>query len=504
MDPAGPLLEISNLTKDFPGVRALDDVSLAVHRGEVMALLGENGAGKSTLVKILVGALNRDSGSIRIDGVEAPNHYSPLDARHLGIAEIYQELSLLPGLTVAENIYLTKEPLRSKGLRIIDFPLMRKQARERLSELRADHISVDAKVGSLSLPEQQMVEIAKALASDCRVIIMDEPTTALTWSETERLFAVISALKQQHVTIVYISHRLDEIFLVADNVTILRDGRVVGSLHTADSDMGQIITLMTGRAMSDLFARPEEAGSGHGQVLLTVASVGDDERVHDVSFDLYENEVLGIAGLVGAGRTELARMIFGADDRKNGEILIGGKRARISSPSQALRHGIGYLSEDRKEEGLNLGLPIDQNIVLTDLGKVSRYGVVSGSRVRRAAGGLIDRLRIKGKASSLASSLSGGNQQKVVISKWLHAGCRVLIFDEPTRGIDVGTKSEVHAIIREFARDGRGAIVISSEVEDLLAVCDRVLVMSKGRVVKTLPAQEISKDTILRYVTQVQ
>jgi ribose transport system ATP-binding protein len=333
---------------------------------------------------------------------------------------------------------------------------------------------------------------------------MDEPTTALTWSETEQLFSVIDALKGQHVTIIYISHRLDEVFRVADRATVLRDGAVVGTVRTADTEMGQIITMMTGRTLEDLVARPSVSLMEHGRELLAVEAVGDGERVRDVSFTLHEGEVLGIAGLVGAGRTELARMIFGADDRKSGVLRIGGEEIGVRSPAQALGHGIGYLSENRKEEGLNLGLPIDQNIVLTDLDKVSRRGVILGGRMREVAQALIELLSIKGKAGSEAGSLSGGNQQKVVISKWLHAGCRVLIFDEPTRGIDVAAKAEVHAIIRDFAREGRGAIVISSEVEDLLAVCDRVLVMSKGQVTASLAAEEVSKDAIVRQVTNVE
>lgn len=497
------LLEIEHVTKNYPGVRALDDVSLSVGRGEVMALLGENGAGKSTLVKILGGAEHRDGGAIYIDGREVPARYDPLEARHLGIAEIYQELSLLPSLTVAENIYLTKEPLRSRSLHVIDYSTMRRRSREQLAVLKADHIDVNARVENLSLPEQQMVEIAKALASDCRVLIMDEPTTALTWSETEQLFSVIDALKGQHVTIIYISHRLDEVFRVADRATVLRDGAVVGTVKTADTQMGEIITMMTGRTMEDLAARPDDALVAHDRPLLEVDAVGDGERVQDVSFTLHEDEILGIAGLVGAGRTELARMIFGADERKTGVLRMDGREITIRSPAQALGRGIGYLSENRKEEGLNLGLPIDQNIVLTDLDKVSRHGIILRGRMREVAQTLIDLLSIKGKAGNEASSLSGGNQQKVVISKWLHAGCRVLIFDEPTRGIDVAAKAEVHAIIRDFAREGRGAIVISSEVEDLLAVCDRVLVMAKGRLTASLAAEEVSKDVIVRQVTNV-
>ena len=498
------LLEIEHVTKDYPGVRALDDVSLSVQRGEVMALLGENGAGKSTLMKILGGAEYRDEGVIRIEGKEAPERYDPLEARHLGIAEIYQELSLLPSLTVAENIYLTKEPLRARRARVIDYPRMREQSREQLAVLHADHIDVNARVETLSMPEQQMVEIAKALASNCRVLVMDEPTTALTWSETEQLFSVIDALRGQDVTIIYISHRLDEVFRVADRATVLRDGAVVGTVRTADTEMGDIITMMTGRTMEDVAARPDDILESHEQELLVVEEMRDDYRVHGVSLTLHENEVLGIAGLVGAGRTELARMLFGANPRRGGTVRISGQEVDLGSPAEAMSHGLGYLSVNRKEEGLNLGLPIDLNIVLTDLGKVSQRGVISRKWMRLAADELIELLRIKGRAPDEASSLSGGNQQKVVIAKWLHAGCRVLIFDEPTRGIDVAAKAEVHSIIRDFAREGRGAIVISSEVEDLLAACDRVLIMSKGRITARLAPEEVTKDAIVRQVTNVE
>jgi ribose transport system ATP-binding protein len=498
------LLEFEHVTKDYPGVRALNDVSLSVERGEVMALLGENGAGKSTLMKILGGAEHRDSGVIRIGGHEAPQQYDPLEARRLGIAEIYQELSLLPNLTVAENIFLTKEPLRAKRARVIDFPRMRDESRRQLAVLRAEHIDVNAKVTTLSMPEQQMVEIAKALASDCRVLVMDEPTTALTWSETEQLFSVIDALKGKHVTIIYISHRLDEVFRVADRATVLRDGAVVGTVRTEDVEMGDIITMMTGRTMADVAARPTDLLTAPDQELLVVEDMRDDDRVHGVSFTLHENEVLGIAGLVGAGRTELARMIFGANARTGGAVRISGKEIACSSPGEAMSRGIGYLSENRKEEGLNLGLPIDLNIVLTDLDKVSTRGVISRRGMRAAAEELIGLLRIKGRAPDEASSLSGGNQQKVVIAKWLHAGCRVLIFDEPTRGIDVAAKAEVHSMIRDFARDGRGAVVISSEVEDLLACCDRVLIMSRGRITGGLAPEAVTKDAIVRQVTNVE
>ena len=381
---------------------------------------------------------------------------------------------------------------------------MREESRRQLAVLHAEHIDVNAKVETLSMPEKQMVEIAKALASDCRVLVMDEPTTALTWSETEQLFSVIDALRGKDVTIIYISHRLDEVFRVADRATVLRDGAVVGTVRTADIEMGDIITMMTGRTMADVAARPTDLLTAPDHELLVVEDMRDDERVHGVSFTLHENEVLGIAGLVGAGRTELARMIFGADPRTGGTVRISGKEVNCGSPGQAMSHGIGYLSENRKEEGLNLGLPIDLNIVLTDLDKVSKRGVISRRGMRAAAEELIGLLRIKGRAPDEASSLSGGNQQKVVIAKWLHAGCRVLIFDEPTRGIDVASKAEVHSIIRDFARDGRGAVVISSEVEDLLACCDRVLIMSKGRITGGLAPEAVTKDAIVRQVTNVE
>lgn len=494
------LLEIRNVSKQFPGVRALDDVSLTIHSGEVVALLGENGAGKSTLVKILSGAYHRDSGSIRVDGRELPIHYDPLDARALGIAIIYQELSLLPDLTVAENIFLTKEPLKSKTLGMIDYRRMHTAAQNILAELQADYIPSTAKVHRLSMPEKQMVEIAKALTVNCRVIIMDEPTTTLTWEETQRLFRMIKALKEQHVTIIYISHRLDEVFEIADRAVVLRDGKVVGDVSISETSLPQIIALMTGKEMVQNEVEPHQQFQNGEKELLRIDNFSDDKLIKNVSFTLYENEILGIAGLVGAGRTELARMIFGADKKSTGTVYISGQQVEITSPSEALHKGIGYLSENRKEEGLNLGLELEHNIVITDLASVSNYGVVSRKACRTAANSFINRLNIRGKLGTFAANLSGGNQQKVVISKWLHAGCKVLIFDEPTRGIDVGAKSEVHAIIRDFASGGRGAIVISSEVEELVGLCDRVLVMAKGQIVQTLVGQSINKDTIMQYV----
>lgn len=504
MSYEAPLLAIHDVVKDFPGVRALDNVSLEVNRGELMALLGENGAGKSTLVKILSGALTRDAGTIRINGHELPKKFGPVDARKLGIAIIYQELSLLPHLSAAENIFLGRQPLTSKALRTIDYRRMHEAARQKLAELKADHISVTAQVHTLSLPEKQMVEIAKALAVNCRVVIMDEPTTTLTREETQRLFGVIQALKQQNVTIIYISHRLDEVLEIADRATVLRDGKVVGTVEIKNTNKTEIIAMMTGKQLRHLERQAGRDIATNGTELLRAEHMSNGSLIHDVSFTVHENEVLGIAGLVGAGRTELARMIFGADEMIAGKVFISGREVSIHSPKQALRVGLGYLSENRKEEGLNLGLKLEDNIVLSDMSAVSTVGVIHRRRMRDIASNFVERLDIKGSPETVAANLSGGNQQKVAISKWLHVGCRVLLFDEPTRGIDIVAKTEVLSIIRDFATQGRGAIIISSEVDDLLDICDRILIMSKGQIVQVLQRDEISKERVLEYVTRGQ
>lgn len=494
-----PLLVVDKVSKSFPGVQALDGVSFAITRGEVMALVGENGAGKSTLMKILSGALTRDSGTIRVGDRELPMRFNPAEAQKLGIGIIYQELSLLTNMTIAENIYLAKEPLSSRAFRTVDFGAMNEGARARLAQLKSDHIPVTRKVGRLSLPEKQIVEIAKALAVDCRVIIMDEPTTPLTADETHKLFDVINALKQQDVTVIYITHRLEEVFQIADRVTVFRDGRLVDTVPTRGTSAEQLISMMTGRE----WTQPEYAppATETRAELLRVVDLSDKKMVQNASFELYENEVVGIAGLIGSGRTELARMVFGASPKASGEIHVGGREVAIHSPRHALKHGIGYLSENRKEEGLNLGLSISDNILLADLASVSSGGVIRSQQYRNRAMSFIRQLNIRGRPGTLAVALSGGNQQKVVISKWLHVGCRVLIFDEPTRGVDVAAKAEVHGLIRSFASDGRGAVVISSEVEELLEVSDRIYIMVRGRIVRVLRRQDANKDIVLRYAS---
>lgn len=493
------VLEMKNITKIFPGVKALDDVTFKVRRGEVMALLGENGAGKSTLVKILCGALERDVGNIYVDGVALPEKYNPLYARNSGISIIYQELSLISQLSVAENIFLTHEPTK-KVPGFIDYQEMYKKAEKELEKLKAD-IDPREKVCRLSLPDQQMVEIAKALATNCRIIIMDEPTTSLTWNETQRLFDVIRTLKQHGVMVIYISHRLDEIFQIADRATVLRDGRLVGSVSIKDSTKEDIISMMTGQKTISLRKTQDQKDVEKKQeILLQVENITDHKLIQDISFSVYENEVLGIGGLIGSKRTELARMIFGADKIGGGVIYVCGEKVDINSPQDAIKNGIGYLSENRKEEGLNLGISIRENIIATDMNSVSDYCYINWSKVQGISQNYIERLNIKGDSITKVGTLSGGNQQKVAISKWLHAGCRLLIFDEPTRGIDVAAKAEVYEIIRDFAKDGRAAIVISSEANELLSICDRIIVMSKGKIVQELDTCDISCENSLHSI----
>lgn len=501
----GPLLELSHITKRYSGVTALDDVHLALNAGEILSLAGENGAGKSTLVKIISGAVSRDSGDVRIGGDNLPLQYSPSDARKYGIAMIYQELSLLSELTVAENIFLAHEPQHVPWFPVINYRQMYEKSRELLSQLKADHIDVRTKVASLPLPEQHMVEIAKALAFECRIFVMDEPTTSLSWQEIKQLFNVVRSLKEQGVTIIYISHHLDELFQIADRVTVLRDGKIAGQEKITDIDKEHLIHLMTGKKLVNYRgAQGSAAKEKSPKVLLDVKGISGKRLPHEISFQVYENEVLGFGGLVGSRRTEMARTLFGADKQEDGTITFKGKKIAIASPNQAVKQGIGYLSEDRKEEGLNLGMSIQENIVYSNLRSVSKGIFFLWKRVQEICAHFIDALRIKGSAPQLVSTLSGGNQQKVVIAKWLHTKCDLLIFDEPTRGIDVGAKADIHKLISNFAKNekaAKAAIVISTEVNELIDVCDRVIIMSKGSIIKILDGDELTEDNIVRHTT---
>ena len=493
-------LSVRNICKTFPGVKALDDVSMDFPRGTVSALLGENGAGKSTLMKILSGAYVRDSGEIILDGKTLPRQYTPMEARRMGIAIIYQELSLMNELTVMENIYMCNEPLKARG--VIDFATMQKKAEEQLKKLNADYIPVREKVGTLPLPQKQLVEIAKALALECKVLIMDEPTTSLTDEEAANLFKVIGMLKEQGITIIYISHRMDEIFRICDSAIVMRDGRLAGTMDIKTGTRDQLIDMMTGKllATGEVDRRTFREGD---PVILELEHVSDGGFIKDLSLKLYEGEVLGIGGLIGSKRTELFRMVCGIDRMAAGEVRIKGKPVRNTTPNAAIANGIGYLSENRKEDGLSLGMTIEENTIQSDYGKVSSKGVMNWGKVRKIANDYIAMLKTKGRPEMRVMNLSGGNQQKVSIAKWLHAGCSVLVFDEPTRGIDVGAKAEIHNLIRQFAaQPGNAAVVISSEANELAAVSDRVIVMSKGRITSELHADEINQSNLTRHITQ--
>jgi ribose transport system ATP-binding protein len=472
-------------------VIALDDVDLTLHRGEVHVLLGENGAGKSTLVKILAGAHRMDAGRIVVDGAEAAIS-GPRHARELGIGVIYQELALVPGLDAAENVFLGREPRRLRG--VVDRGAMARRARRILDELGAS-FDVRTPVRRLTLAERQLVEIARALSLDARILVMDEPTSALTEREARTLFAVIRRLTARGVAVVYISHRLDEIFEIGDRVTVLRDGRRIATCDVRGADRRGLVRLMADREVEEGVPRTLVP---RGDELLRVEGLGRRGAVHDVSFTLHAGEVVGVAGLLGSGRTELARAIFGADPPDAGRVLVRGRPVRIRSPRQAIRAGIGYVTEDRKAQGLVLNLSVRENLVLPVLPAVSRLGIVSSDDETGRAADLVRSLRIKTPSLEQAVlNLSGGNQQKVVLGKWLACRVDVLLLDEPTRGIDVGAKQEIYGLVDRLAAEGVGILLISSELPEIVGLSDRVLVMRGGGVAGEFARAEATQERIL-------
>ena len=487
-----PLLSASGLSKSFEGVRALRQVSFDLHAGEVHALVGENGAGKSTLIKIVTGAERADAGTLTVAGRSVP-HMTPALAHALGIAAIYQQPSLFPHLTVAENIALALEtgPL----WRRVTWPARRRRARTLLDQVGAA-IDPERLASTLSMPEQQMVEIAKAVGAEARIVIMDEPTASLMDDEVKRLFAVVAMLRSQGAGVIYISHRLEEVFAVSDRVTVLRDGQTVATTPMAAIDRAELIRLMVGRPMTDVF--PKRAIEP-GAVALELRRVSNRALgIHDVSLTVRRGEVLGIAGLVGSGRTELAETLFGLDPADGGEILIKGEPVRIESPSQAIRLGIGYVPEDRRQHGVVLDMPIAANTTLASLAAVSSKGLIDRAAERRSAEGYVQRLRIK--APSVATdvgTLSGGNQQKVALARWLSTSPEILILDEPTQGVDVGAKAEIHGLVQELAERGLAIIMISSELPEILGMSDRVAVMHAGTVSGVLSRAEATQDAII-------
>ncbi len=485
-----------NIVKTFPGVKALEDVSLTVGRGEVHALLGENGAGKSTLMKILAGAQPMDSGQILIDG--KPVHIdSPHKAMELGISIIYQEFNLVPYLSAGENIYLGREP-RAAIPGFVDFKTLFRQAQEVIDKLGV-RVDARAPVNTLSVAQQQMVEIAKATSKRSKIIVMDEPSATLTDHELQSLFNLMRQLRSEGVSIVYISHRLEEVFEVCDRATIMRDGKWVATRDVSSLDRDEIIKLMVGRELKDAIPK---VPANLGMPALKVTGLTRGKALKNVSFEVRQGEVLGFAGLVGAGRTETARAIFGADPIDSGSIEVFGKPVTIRSPQDAIRHGIGLVTEDRKQQGLVLGMAVRENNTLAGLDKVSTGGFIRFSTERTVAEKYRGDLSIKTPSiEQTVQNLSGGNQQKVVLAKWLFTGSKILIFDEPTRGIDVGAKSEIYKLMNQLAADGVAIIMISSELPEVMGMSDRILVMHEGRITGELSRADATQEKIMHLAT---
>ncbi|MBK8314526.1 MAG: sugar ABC transporter ATP-binding protein [Acidobacteria bacterium] len=483
-------LQMRAIRKTFPGVVALNNVDFDLRRGEVHILLGENGAGKSTLMKILSGAYQKDSGKILLNNreIEIKN---PRHSCELGIGIIYQELNLVPHLSAAENIFLGREPA---ALGLIDKKRMNQSAQRLLAGLGMD-FDPQRLVRELSIAEQQMVEIAKAISLDARILIMDEPTSALTEREIKELFTRIRLLKSDGVSIIYISHRMEELFEIGDRVTVLRDGGWIGTHNIAEVTKPELIRMMVNRELTQQFPKIK---APRGREVLRVEGLSRNDALTRISFSLYEGEILGISGLLGSGRTELARAIFGLDKIDAGSIQVKGRLQKITSPRQAINLGFGFLTEDRKTQGLVLPLSVQENICLPSVERFSRFGVVSNSEEAEAAGRFLKDLRIK--ATGLGQRviyLSGGNQQKVVLSKWLCSNGNILIFDEPTRGIDVGSKAEIYQLMNQLTAAGTAILMISSDLPEILGMSDRILVMHQGRINGEFSAAEATQEQIL-------
>ncbi len=492
------LLAVSGLSKSFPGVRALDNVRFDLRPGEVHALMGENGAGKSTLMKIIAGIYQRDTGEIQLDG-QPLRLTGPKDAQDKGIGIIHQELNLMRHLTAAQNMFIGREPLGRFGL-FLDEARLNADARVLFERLRLD-LDPAVPVESLTIAKQQMVEIAKALSFRSRVLIMDEPTAALNNAEIDDLFAIIRQLRAEGVGIIYISHKMDEIFRISDRVTVMRDGATIDTLNAADTDMATLIRLMVGRTLE--VGETPHLHTRRDEIALEVRGLSRGSAIRDVSFTLRKGEILGLAGLMGAGRTEVARAIFGADPKDKGEILVHGKPASIRAPKDAVRLGIGYLSEDRKAFGLATAMDVESNVVMADLETFSRNGFLDRAKSRATTDGFIQRLGIKTpSAKQTVRLLSGGNQQKIVIAKWLVRDCDILFFDEPTRGIDVGAKAEIYKLLNSLAAQGKAIVMISSELPEILRMSHRVLVMCEGRITGELSAADASQEAIMTLATR--
>jgi ribose transport system ATP-binding protein len=498
---ANPLLEVHGISKRFGATLALSDVSFDVRRGEVHALMGENGAGKSTLMKIISGSYHPDTGRIMIDGTPV-TMTSPHDAIAAGVAIIHQELNTIPDMTVAENLAIGNEPLR---FGVLDRAAMNQQAREKLDRVGAD-IDPRRPIGRLSVGMQQMVEIARAVAEDAKVLVLDEPTAALSRTESDQLFALIRAMRARGMGLIYISHRMEEVWELADRVTVFRDGQLIGTrdMRAEGPDKvtpSDIVRMMVGREINDLYVHTRHEA---GDVRLSVRDLTGPGGIGPVSFDVRAGEVVGMVGLIGAGRTEVARLIYGADRRTGGTVTLDGEALQVANPIDGLRAGVGLLPESRKDQALFLDLTVKDNISMSTLGGFSSAGVIRGGPLLTAVRGVMDRLRVRANALDLESrALSGGNQQKVVLGRLLLQKPKVLILDEPTRGVDIGAKSEIYRIINDIAGTGAAVLVISSDLPEALGISDRLLVMRRGQLVAELDAENATEESVMEHATGV-
>jgi ribose transport system ATP-binding protein len=495
-----PVLEIRNVSKHFGAVKALTDVSFSLEAGEVHALCGENGAGKSTLMNIIAGVLQPTEGEVLVDGAPV-KVTSPAVAQSLGLGLVHQEIALCPDATVAENMFMAATNRRRSPF--MNYGRLERDAQTVMNRLAP--IDVRQKVAELPISSQQLVEIAKALTLDCRVLIFDEPTAALTESETQVLFGIIRDLKAQGISIIYISHRMAEIFSLCDRVTVFRDGRYVSTENVADLTPDDIVRRMVGREITQLYPEKQALAEQTGETILSVRNLGDGDRFNNVSFELRQGEILGVGGLIGSGRTEIAEGICGLRPVREGEVQLHGQRLRAKSYAQAVQAGVVYLSEDRKGSGVFLELSIAQNIAVLDLKSLTGpLGLLNSKAEADRARDLTKRLGVRmGGIDMPVSSLSGGNQQKVAIAKQLAVNPKVILMDEPTRGIDVGAKSEIHRLLRDLARSGIGIVVISSELPELLGLCDRVLVIREGSVAGAVEGETMTEEAIMRLASGI-
>lgn len=491
------ILRLKGITKSFGVVKALKSVDFELARGEVHALMGENGAGKSTIVKVLTGIHHKDSGQVLYDGNEV-DYKSPKESQEAGISVVHQELNMMNHLTVAQNIFIGRESVKMKFF--TDDYAINEKTKELFKMFNMD-VNPKEKVGDLTVGKQQMVEIIKAVSMKAKVVIFDEPTASLTEKEIDELFKIIEDLKSKGIAIVYISHRMDEIFKITDRITVMRDGEYIGQVNTKETTKDQLINMMVGRVVYEDPKQFSQVGED-AEVVLSVKNLSRGEQVQDVSFDLHKGEILGFSGLMGAGRTEVARLIFGADQKDSGEIYVNGNKAKISKPEEAVKYGIGYLSEDRKQFGIVVGMSVADNVVQPSLEDYISKLLINDKEVHKVSEKYVKDLSIKASSTKQPlKNLSGGNQQKVVIAKWLAHNSDILIFDEPTRGIDVGAKSEIYSLMNELVKEGKSIIMISSELTEILRMSDRIVVMCEGRKTKELSIEEANQEKILHYAT---